>query len=36
MFFPDGFGDLVMRSRAEVITAEYLPHLPPSVADFCV
>src|ERR1700727_3341925 len=23
--FDDGFGDLVMRSRAEVITAEYLP-----------
>ncbi len=32
--FPDGFGDLVMRSRAEVITAEYLPHLPPVVAEF--
>ena len=32
--FSDGFGDLVMRSRAEVITAEYLPHLPASVADF--
>ena len=26
--FPDGFGDLVMRSRAEVVTAEYMPHLP--------
>ena len=25
--FADGFGDLVMRSRAEVITAEYLPCL---------
>ena len=25
--FAEGFGDLVMRSRAEVITAEYLPHL---------
>ena len=23
-----------MRSRAEVVTAEYLPHLPPSVAEF--
>jgi PAS domain S-box-containing protein len=34
MSFADGFGDLVMRSRAEVITAEYLPHLPPSVAQF--
>lgn len=32
--FSDGFGDLVMRSRAEVITTEYLPHLPASVADF--
>jgi two-component system NtrC family sensor kinase len=34
MSFADGFGDLVMRSRAEVVTAEYLPHLPPNVADF--
>ncbi len=32
--FPDGFGDLVMRSRTEVVTAEYMPHLPPSVAEF--
>jgi PAS domain S-box-containing protein len=32
--FADGFGDLVMRSRAEVVTAEYLPHLPPTVAQF--
>ena len=32
--FPEGFGDLVMRSRAEVITAEYIPHLTPAVADF--
>ena len=32
--FPDGFGDLVIRSRAEVVTAEYLPHLPPNVAEF--
>src|SRR5213083_3187438 len=32
--FPDGFGDLVTRSRTEVITAEYLPHLPPLVAEF--
>src|SRR5713226_3772288 len=30
----DGFGDLVTRSRTEVITPEYLPHLPPLVADF--
>jgi len=34
MTFADGFGDLVMRSRAEVVTAEYLPHLPPNVAEF--
>ncbi|HVI10642.1 MAG TPA: GAF domain-containing protein [Candidatus Binatia bacterium] len=32
--FADGFGDLVMRSRAEVLTAEYLPHLKGAVADF--
>src|SRR5438270_5191582 len=32
--FTEGFGDLVMRSRAEVVTAEYLPHLPPRAADF--
>ncbi|MGA6984052.1 MAG: PAS domain S-box protein, partial [Candidatus Sulfotelmatobacter sp.] len=32
--FTDGFGDLVMRSRAEVITAEYLPHLNGAVANF--
>ena len=32
--FAEGFGDLVMRSRAEVVTAEYMPHLPPSVAEF--
>jgi len=32
--FTDGFGDLVMRSRAEVVTAEYIPHLPPIVAEF--
>jgi PAS domain S-box-containing protein len=32
--FADGFGDLVMRSRAEVITAEYLPHLKGAVAEF--
>jgi PAS domain S-box-containing protein len=34
MSFPDGFGDLVMRSRAEVITGEYIPHLPAGVAEF--
>lgn len=32
--FPEGFGELVTRSRTEVITAEYLPHLPPLVAEF--
>ena len=32
--FHEGFGDLVTRSRTEVITAEYLPHLPKTVADF--
>ena len=34
IYLTDGFGDLVMRSRAEVVTAEYLPHLPPKVAEF--
>jgi PAS domain S-box-containing protein len=32
--FAEGFGDLVVRSRAEVITAEYMPHLPASIAEF--
>ena len=32
--FAEGFGDLVMRSRAEVLTSEYLPHLTGSVAEF--
>ena len=32
--FAEGFGDLVIRSRAEVVTAEYLPHLPATVAEF--
>ncbi len=32
--FTEGFGDLIMRSRTEVVTAEYLPHLPPKVAEF--
>jgi len=31
---PDGFGELVMRSRTEVITHEFLPHLPQTVIDF--
>jgi PAS domain S-box-containing protein len=34
IIFDEGFGDLVVRSRAEVVTPEYLPHLPPKVADF--
>lgn len=32
--FPEGLGDLVMRSRAEVVTQEFLPHLPPAVVEF--
>jgi len=32
--FTEGFGNLVMRSRTEVITAEYLPHLPKKVTEF--
>ena len=32
--FAEGFGDLVMRSRAEVITTEYLPHLTGAVSEF--
>src|SRR6202142_571491 len=32
--FIGGFGDLVTRSRTEVLTPEYLPHLPPLVAEF--
>jgi PAS domain S-box-containing protein len=32
--FPEGFGDLVMRSRTEVLTSEFLPHLPAPVAEF--
>jgi PAS domain S-box-containing protein len=31
---PGGFGELVTRSRTEVITPEFLPHLPTLVADF--
>jgi PAS domain S-box-containing protein len=31
---PGGFGELVTGSRAEVLTAEYLPHLPQPVAQF--
>jgi PAS domain S-box-containing protein len=32
--FPEGFGELVTRSRTEVLTSEYLPHLPAAVAAF--
>jgi PAS domain S-box-containing protein len=32
--FPEGWGDLVMRSRAEVVTQDFLPHLPPAVIEF--
>ncbi len=32
--FPDGMGDLVTRSRTEVITHDFLPHLPPAVVEF--
>ncbi len=32
--FPEGLGDLVMRSRAEVVTQDFLPHLPPAVVEF--
>jgi PAS domain S-box-containing protein len=32
--FPEGFGELVTRSRTEVITEEYLPHLPTQVTEF--
>jgi PAS domain S-box-containing protein len=31
---PDGFGELITRSRTEVITPDYLPHIPEVVADF--
>jgi two-component system NtrC family sensor kinase len=32
--FPEGLGDLVMRSRTEVVTQDFLPHLPPAVVEF--
>jgi PAS domain S-box-containing protein len=32
--FPEKLGELVTRSRAEVLTAEYLPHLPEAVSEF--
>jgi signal transduction histidine kinase len=31
---PDGFGELITRSRTEVLTPEYLPHVPDVVAEF--
>ena len=34
VFFPEGLGDLVMRSRAEVVTQDFVPHLPPAVVEF--
>ena len=30
----DGFGELITRSRTEVITAEFIPHLPASTREF--
>jgi two-component system NtrC family sensor kinase len=33
-FFPEGLGELVMRSRAEVVTQDFLPHLPQAVVEF--
>jgi two-component system NtrC family sensor kinase len=32
--FAEGLGDLVMRSRAEVVTQDFLPHLPPALVEF--
>jgi len=32
--FPEGLGDLVMRSRAEAVTQDFVPHLPPAVLEF--
>jgi two-component system NtrC family sensor kinase len=32
--FPEGLGDLVMLSRAEVVTQDFVPHLPPAVVEF--
>ena len=34
VIFPEGLGDLVMRSRAEVVTQDFMPHLPPAVVEF--
>jgi len=32
--FPEGLGELVMRSRAEVVTQDFVPHLPAAVVEF--
>ncbi len=32
--FAEGFGELVTRSRTEVVTTDYLPHVPALVAEF--
>ncbi|MGD0213709.1 MAG: GAF domain-containing protein [Terriglobales bacterium] len=32
--FPEGLGDLVVRSRAEVVTQDFVPHLPAAVVEF--
>ncbi len=32
-FLPEGLGDLVMRSRAEVVTQDFMPHLPAAVVE---
>jgi PAS domain S-box-containing protein len=34
VMFPEGLGELVMRSRAEVVTQDFLPHLPAAVVEF--
>ncbi|HEY6304635.1 MAG TPA: ATP-binding protein [Terriglobales bacterium] len=34
VFFPEGLGELVTRSRAEVVTQDFMPHLPPAVVEF--
>ena len=34
VLFPEGMGELVMRSRAEVVTQDFLPHLPAAVVEF--
>jgi PAS domain S-box-containing protein len=34
VMFPEGLGELVTRSRAEVVTQDFMPHLPPAVVEF--